>query len=79
MRAGEEQSDKQESLETAVVDAVADEKCRMVYDQVAEEQADGSAAISDLERRPKKTDSAAAPSWLWVSESACVLSFKQRG
>ena len=68
------QLDKQNSLETAVVDAVADEKCRLVYDGTAEDTMICSAAISDVERQPKKTERASAPSWLWVGGFACVQS-----
>jgi hypothetical protein len=73
-RASEGRADKQTSLETAVLDAVADEKCRLVYDRTAEETRVCSVAISDAECQPKKTERTSAPSWLWVSELGCARS-----
>lgn len=62
---------KQSSIETAVVDAMADAKCALVYDGATSQEVNGrSAAICTLERAPKKSDRAATISWLWVSESA---------
>ena len=66
------QLDKQSPLETAVVDAVADEKCRLMYDRTAQDVTVGSAALSDVERQPKKAERSSTPSWLWVSELACL-------
>jgi hypothetical protein len=76
-RGAGEEYDKKSSIQTAVVDAVADHKCSLVYDQVAEEP---SAAISEDPKRPKKTDRASALSWLWVSEpSWWMLLSAERG
>jgi hypothetical protein len=62
--------DKKLSVQTAVVDAVADAKCAIVYDQVSEEANGVSAATSEVVKWPKKADRASPLSWLWVSESA---------
>jgi hypothetical protein len=76
-RGAGEEYDKKSSIQTAIVDAVADHKCSLVYDQVAEEP---SAAISEDPKRPKKTDRASALSWLWVSEpSWWMLLSAERG
>jgi hypothetical protein len=63
--------DKKSAIQTAVVDAVADAKCAMAYDQVSGEANAVSAAISEVVKWPKKADRASPLSWLWVSESAC--------
>lgn len=69
-----EQMSKDEAARSAVVDAVADEKCAMMFEgqHSTKEQTSSSSSISCCSSiaaasAPNKTDGALIPSWLWVS------------
>ena len=66
----EQDSEKAAAVRVAVVDAAADEKCAVMFEQQASEEASGSSMASENVTRPSKTENVAVvPSWLWVSEN----------
>ena len=63
-----EQASKKSAVQAAIVDAVADEKCAIVFDRVQEIESEAEAVAHEAER-PKNADSAVFPSWLLVSKT----------
>ena len=69
--------EKKSSIEVVVVEAVADEKCSLAYDQsqVQDEPLDCSAPATQIPDHPKKTDHRSRIFlWLWVSKNRNVKS-----
>ena len=62
------QAGKTSAVQTATVDAVADEKCGVLFDQLPEEGS-SYAAVTQIVEGPKKPDRIVVPTWLWVSET----------
>ena len=77
-RTESDQATKRASVQTAVVDAVADEKCAMMFERSSMAGSSSTLVFEEAER-PRKAASNIMPLWFWVSETEPMNSGDEQG